>query len=68
MSVAGICAITAVVLAIRLRLDAAFVLGALAAVAWFLSYRVQMKQIIAENEPAISDGEDEDDDDLGPID
>lgn len=32
---------------VRHKLDAAFVVGTLGVVAWFLSYRVQMKRIIA---------------------
>lgn len=40
----------ALVLLARQRLDAAFVLGTLGIVAWFLSYRVQMKRIIEAND------------------
>lgn len=38
------------VLLARQRLDAAFVVGTLGIVAWFLSYRVQMKRIIEAND------------------
>lgn len=62
ISVAGICAVAAVVFLLRQRLDAAFVLAALAGVAWFLSYRVQMKRIIAENEPPQRANGDDDED------
>ena len=40
----------ALVLLARQRLDAAFVAGTLGVVAWFLSYRVQMKRIIESND------------------
>lgn len=47
MTVAGICIVAALVLLARQRLDAAFVVGTLGVVAWFLGYRVQMKRITA---------------------
>jgi hypothetical protein len=50
MTVAGFCIAAAVVLFARQHLDAAFVVATLGVVAWFLSYRVQMKRIIAEND------------------
>ena len=40
----------ALVLLARQRLDAAFVVGTVGIVAWFLSYRVQMKRIIEAND------------------
>ena len=61
ISLAGVCAAAAVVFLIRQRLDAAFVAGALAGVAWFLSYRMQLKRILAEDE--TSEGIKGDDDD-----
>jgi hypothetical protein len=42
--------VAALVLLARQRLDAAFVVGTLGIVAWFLSYRVQMKRIIEAND------------------
>jgi hypothetical protein len=50
MAVAGICIVAALVLLARQRLDAAFVVGTLGVVAWFLSYRIRMKSIIAAND------------------
>jgi hypothetical protein len=50
MTITGICIVAAVVLLARQRLDTAFVVGTLGVVAWFLSYRVQMKRIIAAND------------------
>lgn len=47
LAIAGICIAAALVLMVRHQLDAAFVVGTLGVVAWFLSYRVQMKRIIA---------------------
>jgi len=45
ITITGICIVAALVLLARQRLDAAFVVGTLGIVAWFLSYRVQMKRI-----------------------
>jgi hypothetical protein len=50
ITITGICIATALVLLARQRLDAAFVVGTLGIVAWFLSYRVQMKSIIEAND------------------
>jgi L-ascorbate metabolism protein UlaG (beta-lactamase superfamily) len=50
ITITGICIVTALVLLARQRLDAAFVVGTLGVVAWFLSYRVQMKRIIEAND------------------
>lgn len=62
MIIAAVCLIAAVVLFLRQRLDAAFVLGALAVVAWFLGYRVQMKQIIASDIQSTRGDESDDED------
>ena len=63
ISLSAIFSVAAVVLLIRQRFDAAFVLATLAGVAWFLNYRVQMKRIIAENEiPQRTDGDDDEED------
>ena len=48
---AGVFAGSAVVLFIRGDYDKAFISAALGSVAWFLSYRVQMRALIKENEP-----------------
>ncbi len=50
LTIAGISIVAALVLMVRHQLDAAFVVGTLGVVAWFLSYRVQMKRIIAAND------------------
>jgi hypothetical protein len=50
ITITGICIVAALLLLARQRLDAAFVVGTLGVVAWFLSYRVQMKRIIEANE------------------
>ena len=50
MIAAGISIVAALALLSRRQLDAAFVVGTLGVVAWFLSYRVQMKRIIAAND------------------
>jgi len=44
-------AITALVFLIRRNYDYAFIAAALGAVSWFLSYRVQMRQLIGPDEP-----------------
>jgi hypothetical protein len=49
--VAGVFAGIAVVLFIQGDYDKAFISATLGAVAWFLSYRVQMRALIAANEP-----------------
>ncbi len=50
LAIAGICIAAAVVLLLRHQLDAAFVVATLGVVAWFLSYRVQMRRILAAND------------------
>ena len=50
ITITGICIVAALVRLARQRLDAAFVMGTLGVVAWFLSYRVQMKRIIEAND------------------
>jgi len=50
ITITGICIAAALVLLARQRLDAAFVMGTVGVVAWFLSYRVQMKRIIEASE------------------
>ena len=46
MVLAGVCIAAAAVLIAMGRLDAAFVVAAIGIVAWFLNYRIQMKEII----------------------
>ena len=45
--VACVCIIVAVVMVVRGRLDAAFVIAALGVIAWFLNYRAQMSEVVA---------------------
>ena len=47
MSLAGVAIIVAGVLLWRQDFEKAFVVGALGMVAWFLNYRVQMKEVVA---------------------
>jgi hypothetical protein len=47
---AGVFAGVALVLLLRHDYDKAFISAALGAVAWFLSYRVQMRELIKDNE------------------
>jgi hypothetical protein len=53
-----ICALVAAVLFLRQQLDAAFVAATIAAVAGFLSYRVKMKALIADDVYENTRGED----------
>lgn len=48
---AGVFAGIAIVLFVRGDYDKAFISAALGSVAWFLSYRVQMRALIPENDP-----------------
>ena len=48
--IAVVCIVVAGYLALRGKLEAAFVIAALGVVAWFLNYRTQMKDVIAANE------------------
>jgi hypothetical protein len=51
MIVSGGFALVAVLFFARHNYDNAFVCAALGAVAWFLRYRAQMKELVRENEP-----------------
>ena len=50
MMVAVACVVVAIVFLIQRNTEVAFVVAAIAAVAWFLNYRVQAKQTVF-NEP-----------------
>jgi hypothetical protein len=50
ITIAGVCIVVAAFMALRGRLDAAFVIAALGIVSWFLNYRIQMKEVIAAGE------------------
>ena len=45
--VACVCILVAAFMALRGRLEAAFVVATLGVVAWFLNYRMQMKEVVA---------------------
>ena len=61
--VAAACALVAVISLIWHDYDKAFVLAAIGAIAWFLNYRVQMREFVKVNEPAEHDDEWESDED-----
>jgi hypothetical protein len=53
--------VIAALMALQGRLEAAFVIAALGIVAWFLNYRMQMKDVIAAAEiEEANNGEDSD--------
>jgi hypothetical protein len=57
--IAGVCIVIAAFMARRGKLEAAFVIAALGIVAWFLNYRLQMKDVIAAAESKeANNGED----------
>ena len=51
MILSGVFALIAVIFFARHDYDKAFVCAALGAVAWFLRYRTQMKELVRGNEP-----------------
>lgn len=55
--IAALCGLVAAVLLIEKDFDKAFIVAAIGAVGWFLSYRVQMKELIE-----VSNKGDEDED------
>jgi hypothetical protein len=59
ITLAGVFAGIALVLFIRGDYEKAFVSAAVGSVAWFLSYRVQMRALVGANEPAEDLEEDE---------
>ena len=46
MAIAGVCGVCAGVLLLRGDFEKAFILAAAGAIAWFLNYRVQMREIV----------------------
>ena len=46
MAIAGVCGVCAGVLLLRRDFEKAFILAAAGAIAWFLNYRVQMREIV----------------------
>ena len=61
MMVAVVCVVIAIVFLIRRNTEVAFVIAAIAAVAWFLNYRVQAKKSTLGD---AEQGKDEEDFDL----
>ena len=57
MILSAVLALIAVVFFARRDYDNAFVCAALGAVAWFLRYRTQMKELVKANEPREETGE-----------
>jgi hypothetical protein len=55
MIIAGVGVVTAIVLVTQGNLNTAFVAATLGAVAWFLSYRSQMKEVIGKSEEELQD-------------
>ena len=66
MIVAAVAMAAAGFFLLRRDLDKAFVVAALGAVAWFLNYRVQLREIIAkaDQQDRIREGEEEGHEDL----
>jgi type IV secretory pathway VirB2 component (pilin) len=59
--IAVVCIVVAGFMALRGKLEAAFVIAALGVVSWFLNYRGQMKDAIAASESdEANNGEDSD--------
>jgi len=50
MVIAALCMLAAVILIIQLKFEAAFVVAAVGAVAWFLNYRQQVRARLTEYE------------------
>ena len=59
MIVAGICIVAAAFFLLRSDFNKAFVIATLGMVAWFLNYRVQMKEVIAAADVRERNTEDE---------
>ena len=50
LAIASVCMLAALILIIQLRFEAAFVVAAVGAVAWFLNYRQQVRARLTERE------------------
>ena len=50
MIIAGICITVAAVFLLRRDFNAAFVIAAIGMIAWFLNYRIQMKELTADSQ------------------
>jgi uncharacterized membrane protein YhfC len=48
MIIAGLCITVAVVFLLRRDFNTAFVIAAIGMIAWFLNYRIQMKELTAD--------------------
>ena len=62
MAMSGVCGVAALVFLFRHDFDKAFIIAALGAVSWFLSYRVQIKEIVVRSEKEEEPEWDEDSD------
>lgn len=58
MMVAVVCVVIAIVFLLRRNTEVAFVVAAIAAVAWFLNYRVQAKRSTLRDSEQLKDEED----------
>jgi membrane protein implicated in regulation of membrane protease activity len=58
MMVAVVCVVIAIVFLLRRNTEVAFVVAAIAAVAWFLNYRVQAKRSALRDSEQVKDEED----------
>lgn len=50
MIIAGFCITVAAVFLLRRDFNAAFVIAAIGMIAWFLNYRIQMKELTADSQ------------------
>jgi len=50
MIIAGLCITVAAVFLLRRDFNAAFVIAAIGMIAWFLNYRIQMKELTADSQ------------------
>ena len=55
MIIAGVCLVAAAIALWRQQLNAAFVIATIGVMAWFLRYRSDLKESIAENGSPITD-------------
>lgn len=63
LTVAGVCIVVAAYFLWRRDFDTAFVIAALGAVAWFLNYRAQLKEITKAADALENDSEEDFNDD-----
>jgi len=58
MIVAGVCMVAAVVFFFQKMIEVAFFIATVGVLAWFLNYRVQMKELIANDDYEPEEDED----------